>query len=110
MFEYNNEEDYRLQINPNAALDENHQLYFQFVGRVRNPHHVGPYLICLQLIGLAVRNHHFLDCSFTSAFFKQLLGQKITLACVLSHCSAASCHVQCSAGISRKSTRPCTRV
>ena len=35
----------------------------------------------VQLIGLAVLNRHFLDCAFTSAFFKQLLGQPITLGC-----------------------------
>ncbi len=36
MFEYNNEEDYKLQINPNSAIDPDAPLFFKFVGRVFN--------------------------------------------------------------------------
>jgi hypothetical protein len=44
MFEYSNDEDYRLQINPNSAMDADQLMYFQFVGKV------GVACACLVLI------------------------------------------------------------
>jgi hypothetical protein len=34
MFEYCRSDDYKLVINPNSAVDMDHLLYFQFIGRV----------------------------------------------------------------------------
>jgi len=65
MFEYCNQEDYALQINPVSATDQDHLLYFQFVGR---------------LLGMAVRHQHFLDVTFIASFYKRLLGQPLSLA------------------------------
>ncbi|EDQ84378.1 uncharacterized protein MONBRDRAFT_12860 [Monosiga brevicollis MX1] len=65
MFSYCNEQDYLLQINPSSSADQDHTLFFHFTGR---------------LIGLAILHRHFLDVTFVSSFYKQILGQSITLA------------------------------
>lgn len=65
MFEYCRPDDYALQINPSSATDQDHLLYFQFVGR---------------LLGMAVLHKHFLDVTFIPSFYKRLLGQPLSLA------------------------------
>lgn len=65
MFEYTRDEDYSLTIDPNSAMEPDHMLYFQFVGR---------------FMGLAVLHGHFIDANFTSVFCKRLLAAPITIS------------------------------
>ena len=64
MFEYSKGQDYKLQINPNSTLDEDHLLYFQFVGRI---------------LAMAVLHRHLLDVSFVISFYKKILGSPVSL-------------------------------
>ena len=48
MFEYCRTDDYKIVINPNSAVDMDHLLYFQFVGRV-SLHFCGSVLFCFVL-------------------------------------------------------------
>eukprot|EP00054_Salpingoeca_dolichothecata_P029140 m.226761 g.226761 ORF g.226761 m.226761 type:complete len:1258 (-) comp26405_c0_seq3:76-3849(-) len=64
MFTYARDDDYSLQISPTSAADADHLLYFQFVGRI---------------FGMAILHNHFLDVTFTIAFYKMILGEPITL-------------------------------
>lgn len=64
MFKYINKEDYALEINPHTAVDMDHLLYFQFVGR---------------LMALAVLHRHFLDVTFCQPFYKRMLGRPLAL-------------------------------
>jgi len=64
MFEYSNENDYSLRINANSAMEPDHLLYFQFVGR---------------FMGLAALHGHFLDAAFTTVLCKRILGKPFTI-------------------------------
>ena len=64
MFEYSNDSDYTLRINNNSAIEPDHLLYFQFVGR---------------FMGLAALHGHFLDAMFTSVLCKRMLGLPFTI-------------------------------
>eukprot|EP00047_Mylnosiga_fluctuans_P002681 m.225488 g.225488 ORF g.225488 m.225488 type:complete len:926 (-) comp11270_c0_seq1:199-2976(-) len=65
MFEYSRGDNYKLQINPSSALDADHLLYFQFVGRV---------------LGMCVQHHHMMDAAFVVSFYKKMLGRPVTLS------------------------------
>eukprot|EP00048_Salpingoeca_helianthica_P022738 m.20050 g.20050 ORF g.20050 m.20050 type:complete len:978 (-) comp7730_c0_seq1:22-2955(-) len=65
MFEASKSSNYKLQINPASALDEDHLLYFQFVGRV---------------MAMAVVHRHLLDAVFVVSFYKKILGMPVTLS------------------------------
>lgn len=65
MFEAGKGSNYKLQINPASAIDEDHLLYFQFVGRV---------------MGMAIVHRHLLDAVFVVAFCKKMLGMPVTLS------------------------------
>jgi E3 ubiquitin-protein ligase NEDD4 len=65
LFEYSAHDNYTLQINPHSDVNPEHLRYFKFIGRV---------------VGLAIFHQRFLDAFFVSAFYKMLLGKKISLA------------------------------
>ncbi|KAI8894491.1 E3 ubiquitin-protein ligase RSP5 [Globomyces pollinis-pini] len=64
LFEYSAHDNYTLQFNPHSDVNPEHLRYFKFIGRV---------------VGLAVFHQRFLDAFFVTAFYKMLLGKKITL-------------------------------
>ena len=64
LFEYSAIDNYTLQINANSDVNPEHLSYFKFIGRVT---------------GLAVFHQRFLDAFFIPAFYKMVLGKKITL-------------------------------
>lgn len=64
LFSYSAHENYTLQINPHSDVNPDHLEYFHFIGRV---------------IGLAIFHKKFLDAYFVSSFYKQILGQQVTL-------------------------------
>lgn len=64
LFAYSTHENYTLQINPHSDINPDHLDYFRFIGRV---------------IGMAIFHKKFLDAYFVSSFYKQLLGQRVTL-------------------------------
>ena len=64
LFEYSAHDTYTLQINPHSDINPEHLSYFKFVGRV---------------IGLAVFHQRFLDAYFVPAFYKMILGKKVSV-------------------------------
>ncbi len=64
LFSYSSHENYTLQVNPHSDVNPDHLEYFQFIGRI---------------IGLAIFHKKFLDAYFVSSFYKQILGQQVTL-------------------------------
>jgi E3 ubiquitin-protein ligase NEDD4 len=64
LFEYSAHDNYTLQINPNSSINPEHLRYFEFIGRV---------------VGLAIFHQRFLDAFFVTAFYKMVLGMKLTL-------------------------------
>jgi len=65
LFEYSATDNYTLQINPNSGLcNEEHLLYFKFIGRVA---------------GMAVYHGKLLDGFFIRPFYKMMLGKSIDL-------------------------------
>lgn len=65
LFEYSAHDNYTLQINPSSDVNPEHLRYFKFIGRV---------------VGLAIFHQRFLDAFFVTAFYKLILGKKISLA------------------------------
>lgn len=65
LFEYSAHDNYTLQINPHSGINPEHLNYFKFIGRV---------------VGLAIYHRRFLDGFFIGAFYKMILGQKVSLA------------------------------
>ncbi|GMT28378.1 hypothetical protein PFISCL1PPCAC_19675 [Pristionchus fissidentatus] len=65
LFEYSALDQYTLQVNPHSGLaNPEHLEYFHFIGRI---------------IGIALYHGKLLDVFFIRPFYKQILGQKITL-------------------------------
>lgn len=64
LFEYSAHDNYTLQINPHSGINPEHLNYFKFIGRV---------------VGLAIFHRRFLDSFFIGAFYKMMLGKKVTL-------------------------------
>lgn len=64
LFAYSTHENYTLQINPHSNINPDHLEYFTFIGRV---------------IGMAIFHKKFLDAYFVSSFYKQILGQRVTV-------------------------------
>jgi len=65
LFEYSATDNYTLQINPNSGVcNEDHLLYFKFIGRVA---------------GMAVYHGKLLDGFFIRPFYKMMLGKSIEL-------------------------------
>jgi len=65
LFEYSATDNYTLQINPNSGVcNEDHLLYFKFIGRVA---------------GMAVYHGKLLDGFFIRPFYKMMLGKPIEL-------------------------------
>ncbi|KAJ3332713.1 hypothetical protein HDU76_013326 [Blyttiomyces sp. JEL0837] len=64
LFEYSAHDNYTLQINPHSGINPEHLNYFKFIGRV---------------VGLGIFHQRFLDAFFVPAFYKMILGRKITL-------------------------------
>jgi len=65
LFEYSAHDNYTLQINPHSGINPEHLNFFRFIGRV---------------VGLAIFHRRFLDAFFIGAFYKMILGKKVTLA------------------------------
>lgn len=65
LFEYSSLDQYTLQVNAHSGMaNPEHLEYFKFIGRI---------------IGMAVYHGKLLDVFFIRPFYKQILGQKITL-------------------------------
>lgn len=65
LFEYSAHDNYTLQINPHSGINPEHLNFFRFIGRV---------------VGLAIFHRRFLDAFFIGAFYKMILGKKVSLA------------------------------
>ncbi|KAI0217113.1 E3 ubiquitin-protein ligase Su(dx) [Lamellibrachia satsuma] len=64
LFEYANNNNYCLQINPASSVNPDHLMYFRFVGR---------------FIAMALYHGKFIDSGFTMPFYKKMLNKKLTL-------------------------------
>jgi len=65
LFEYSATDNYTLQINPNSGLcNEEHLLYFKFIGRI---------------VGMAVFHKKLINGFFIRPFYTMMLGKRITL-------------------------------
>ncbi|CAH1779730.1 unnamed protein product [Owenia fusiformis] len=65
LFEYANNNNYCLQINPASTVNPDHLTYFKFIGR---------------FIAMALYHGKFIDSGFTMPFYKNMLSKKLTLA------------------------------
>jgi len=64
LFEYANNNNYALQINPASSINPDHLMYFRFIGR---------------FIAMALYHGKFIDSGFTLPFYKRMLNKKLTL-------------------------------
>merc|ERR1712013_680320 len=65
LFEYSATDNYTLQINPNSGVcNEEHLLYFKFIGRI---------------VGMAVFHKKLINGFFIRPFYTMMLGKRITL-------------------------------
>jgi atrophin-1 interacting protein 5 (WW domain-containing E3 ubiquitin protein ligase 1) len=65
LFQYANDKNYCLQINPASSVNPDHLFYFRFMGR---------------FIAMALFHGKFIDSGFTMPFYKKLLNKKLVLA------------------------------
>jgi len=65
LFQYANDKNYSLQINPASSVNPDHLFYFRFMGR---------------FIAMALFHGKFIDSGFTMPFYKKLLNKKLVLA------------------------------
>lgn len=65
LFQYANDKNYSLQINPASSVNPDHLLYFKFMGR---------------FIAMALYHGKFIDSGFTMPFYKKLLNKKLMLS------------------------------
>lgn len=65
LFQYANDKNYSLQINPASSVNPDHLLYFKFMGR---------------FIAMALYHGKFIDSGFTMPFYKKLLSKKLMLS------------------------------
>ena len=63
LFQYANETNYALQINPQSSVNPDHLKYFRFIGR---------------FIALALFQNKFIDSGFTLPFYKRILNKPMT--------------------------------
>lgn len=64
LFEYANNSNYGLQINPASSVNPDHLMYFRFIGR---------------FIAMALYHGKFIDSGFTMPFYKKMLNKKLTV-------------------------------
>ncbi|XP_014679559.1 PREDICTED: E3 ubiquitin-protein ligase Su(dx)-like [Priapulus caudatus] len=64
LFEYANNNNYCLQINPASGVNPDHLHYFRFIGR---------------FIAMALYHGKFIDSGFTLPFYKRMLSKKLTM-------------------------------
>lgn len=64
LFEYANNNNYSLQINPASSINPDHLMYFKFIGR---------------FIAMALYHGKFIDSGFTMPFYKRMLNKKLTI-------------------------------
>lgn len=64
LFEYANNNNYSLQINPASSINPDHLMYFMFIGRV---------------VAMALYHGKFIDSGFTMPFYKKMLNKKLTI-------------------------------
>ncbi|ELT92881.1 hypothetical protein CAPTEDRAFT_225074 [Capitella teleta] len=64
LFEYANNSNYSLQINPASSVNPDHLMYFRFIGR---------------FIAMALYHGKFIDSGFTMPFYKKMLSKKLML-------------------------------
>lgn len=64
LFEYADQNNYSLQINPASSINPDHLSYFKFVGR---------------FIAMALFHGKFIYSGFTLPFYKQMLGKALTM-------------------------------
>lgn len=65
LFQYANNNNYGLQINPASHINPDHLLYFRFIGR---------------FIALALYHGKFIDSGFTMPFYKKMLNKQLTIS------------------------------
>jgi atrophin-1 interacting protein 5 (WW domain-containing E3 ubiquitin protein ligase 1) len=65
LFQYANNNNYGLQINPASSVNPDHLMYFQFIGR---------------FIAMALYHGKFIDSGFTMPFYKKMLNKTLTLS------------------------------
>ena len=64
LFQYANNTNYSLQINPSSSINPDHLKYFRFIGR---------------FIALALFQKKFIDSGFTLPFYKRILNRPMAL-------------------------------
>ncbi|CAD5118870.1 DgyrCDS7543 [Dimorphilus gyrociliatus] len=64
LFEYANNNNYCLQINPASSVNPDHLTYFRFIGR---------------FIAMALYHGKFIDSGFTMPFYKRMLSKKLVI-------------------------------
>ncbi|XP_064610823.1 NEDD4-like E3 ubiquitin-protein ligase WWP1 [Liolophura sinensis] len=64
LFEYANNNNYCLQINPASSVNPDHLMYFRFIGR---------------FIAMALYHGKFIDSGFTLPFYKRMLSKRLTI-------------------------------
>ncbi|XP_074644434.1 E3 ubiquitin-protein ligase Su(dx)-like [Tubulanus polymorphus] len=64
LFEYANNNNYSLQINPASSINPDHLMYFRFIGR---------------FIAMALYHGKFIDSGFTLPFYKRMLNKKLSI-------------------------------
>jgi len=65
LFEYANNNNYSLQINPASSINPDHLMYFRFIGRV---------------VAMALYHGKFIDSGFTMPFYKKMLNKKLAIS------------------------------
>ena len=65
LFQYANDTNYALQINPHSSINPDHLKYFRFIGR---------------FIALALFQKKFIDSGFTLPFYKRILNRPMALS------------------------------
>ncbi|ESO12819.1 hypothetical protein HELRODRAFT_62284, partial [Helobdella robusta] len=64
LFQYANNNNYGLQINPASYINPDHLMYFKFIGR---------------FIAMALYHGKFIDSGFTMPFYKRMLNKSLTI-------------------------------
>ncbi|XP_064640128.1 E3 ubiquitin-protein ligase Su(dx)-like [Lineus longissimus] len=64
LFQYANNNNYSLQINPASSVNPDHLMYFRFIGR---------------FIAMALYHGKFIDSGFTLPFYKRMLNKKLMI-------------------------------
>lgn len=64
LFQYANNNNYGLQINPASSINPDHLMYFRFIGR---------------FIAMALYHGKFIDSGFTMPFYKKMLKKNLTI-------------------------------